>query len=84
MYNIERNNEKNIERNINKDNSQFIHFYCNKLLCADFINYATKMKLDIGNICCGGEGCKINNVDNIRANEIKTEFLATHSEYMNR
>ena len=84
MSSIERNNENNETTIVKEDNCQFIHFYYNKPLCGDFVVYATKMKLDIGHICCGGEGCKINNVDSIIANEIKREFLATRSEYMNR
>jgi len=80
MSSIERNNENNETTIVKEDNCQFIHFYDNKPLCDDFVNYARKMKLDIGHICCGGEGCKNNNVDSIRANEIKKGFLATRSQ----
>ena len=62
----------------NEDKGQYIHFYGNKELSANFVKYISKLKYDIGHICCGGDGCKINNIDNERAIKIKKQFLDAH------
>ena len=67
------NGDTDIEND--KEACIFIHFYGNNLLCQDFVNYAKNLNYEIDHLCCGGEGCKINNVDNKTANTIKKTFL---------
>ena len=54
----------------------FVHFHKNPTLCARFVDYVRRQyQYTVNQFCCGGEGCRINNVDEDTAYRIKCEFL---------
>jgi len=53
----------------------FVHFHNNPVLCAQFVDYVRQRQYTVNQFCCGGEGCRINGVDDDTAYRIKCEFL---------
>lgn len=61
----------------NNSNDNFIHFETKKI-CDRFLRRAI-YKMTISNVCCGGTGCKINNLTSQQIIKLKKNFLESNT-----